>query len=60
MSRFNTIAEIDVLGYAMKGICEVILKAPYLELDRLNEQYNEIYQFRKDLINKDEAPFDCD
>jgi len=61
MTNFKTLREKDVLALAMKGQCEIILKAPMQELDRLNEQYSEMLQRRKKIL-EDEAdcPFDVD
>ena len=61
MTHFKTLKEKDVLSLAMKGLCEVILKAPLHELDRLNEQYSEMHQRRKKILAAEtDAPFDCD
>jgi len=58
---FSSISEKDVLAYACKGICEVILKAPLSELDNLNQQYSEMYQRRKAILAEEaDAPFECD
>ena len=52
------ISEKDVLSYAMKGICESIIRAPFDELGTLNAQFEEMYQRQKKIIaDEGEAPF---
>lgn len=55
MKDFETIGEKQLIGYAMKGICERILKAQDHELDRLNRQYSELYQRRLAIAAADDA-----
>ena len=58
---FETISEKEVLAYAMKGLCEVIIRAPMQDLDGLNAKFDEMYQRRNTILAAEaEAPFDCD
>jgi len=61
LREFKTLREKDVLNLAMKGLCEIILKASLDDIDKLNEQYSELYTRRMAIIAAElEAPFDCD
>ena len=59
MNDLRTISEKEILSYAMKGICESIIRAPLgIELDRLNEQFEEMYKRKKQIENDEKtAPF---
>jgi hypothetical protein len=46
MQDFLNITELELIRYAMKGLCDFILKAPDTELFRLNTQYSELHQRR--------------
>ena len=58
MKGLSTISEKDILNYAIKGLCERILKAPFDELDALNAQFYEMYHRRQEILaDEREAPF---
>ena len=58
MNDFKTISAKELLIYAMKGLADHIVKAPFEELDALNAKYDEMYHRRKKIIaDESEAPF---
>ena len=51
MIEFTNISEIEVLYYAMKGLCEHIVKtASQEDLAWLNKQYFELNERRNELL----------
>ena len=60
MRGFKSISDFGLLHYAMKGLCEHILRSPSQYLDTLNEQYAELNQRRLEIkADIADAPFDC-
>jgi len=49
MHDFKNLSEIEIITYAMQGLCDFILKAPDSDLYRLNLQYTELHQRREQI-----------
>ena len=46
MQDFLNISELELIRYAMHGLCDFILKAPSEDLCKLNSQYTEMHSRR--------------